>query len=133
STLFEFQTDPLLVLPVLGIGIAYAVGYRRFARLRHRDPSYRTRAGLFAVGYAALLVALISPLHAVGEVYFSVHMVQHLLLSLVAPPLLLLSNSFPVMLWALPSQARLTFGRLVGRPGAVQSALRWLTHPVIAW
>src|SRR5207237_2424785 len=60
-------------------------------------------------------------------------MVQHLLLSLVAPPLLLLSNSFPVMLWALPSQARLTFGRLVGRPGAVRSALRWLTHPVIAW
>lgn len=133
STLFEFQTDPLLLVPLIGVGLAYVVGYRRFSKLRHRDDSYRTRGGLFAVGYTALVVALLSPLHAVGEAYFSVHMVQHLLLSLVAPPLLLLSNSFPVMLWALPHTNRTTLGRMVGRPGPVRSALRWLTHPVVAW
>ena len=95
STLFEFQTDPFLLVPLIGVGLAYAVGTAA-CKLRHTTSSYRTRGGLFAVGYAALLVALISPLHAVGEQYFSVHMVQHLLLSLVAPPLLLLSNSMPV-------------------------------------
>ena len=121
------------MVPLICVGLAYLVGYRRFAKLKHADTSYRTRGGLFAMGVTALLVALISPLHAVGEAYFSVHMVQHLLLSLVAPPLLLLSNSFPVMLWAFPTQDRITLGRLVGQPGWIRSALRWLTHPVVAW
>lgn len=85
------------------------------------------------VGYTALVVALISPLHAVGEEFFSVHMVQHLLLSLVAPPLLLLSNSMPILLWALPPSDRATIGRLVGQPGPVRSVLRGLTHPLVAW
>jgi cytochrome c oxidase assembly factor CtaG len=116
-----------------GIGLAYLVGYRRFARRRHVDHSYETRAGLFLVGYVALLVALLSPLHSVGEQYFSVHMVQHLLLSLVAPPLLLLSGSMPVLLWALPPRDRVTLGRLVGQPGPVRSLLRFLTRPLVAW
>ena len=79
------------------------------------------------------MVALISPLHAVGEQFFSVHMVQHLLLSLVAPPLLLLSSSMPVLLWALPSSDRATVGRLIGQPGPIRSALKWVTHPMVAW
>jgi putative membrane protein len=118
---------------VIGCGAAYAVGYRRFSKRRHFDARYRTRAGLFAIGYTALVVALISPLHAVGEQYFSVHMVQHLLLSLVAAPLLLLSNSMPVFLWALPRRERATIGRLVGQAGPVRSGLHWLTLPLVAW
>jgi len=128
-----WETDPLVLLPLLGVGVAYLVGYRRFARRRHADTTYRTRGGLFAVGYTALLVVLVSPLHTVGEQLFSVHMIQHLLLSLVAPPLLLLSSSMPVLLWALPAGDHLTLGRLVGQPGPVRSALRFLTHPMLAW
>lgn len=109
------------------------VGYRRYSRRRHADTTYRTRGGLFMVGYTALVVALVSPLHAVGEQYFSVHMVQHLLLSLVAAPLLLLSNSMPVLLWALPRGERATLGRLVGQPGPLRATLRWFTHPIVAW
>jgi putative membrane protein len=110
------------------------VGYRRFSRRRRaRTSGFRTRGGLFVVGYTALLLALISPLHTVGEQYFSVHMVQHLLLSLVAPPLLLLSSSMPVLLWALPAHDRATLGRLVGQPGPIRSVLRWLTRPLVAW
>jgi cytochrome c oxidase assembly factor CtaG len=60
-------------------------------------------------------------------------MVQHLLLSLVAAPLLLLSNSMPVLLWALPPRDRATLGSLVGQPGRVRSALRFLTLPLVAW
>jgi cytochrome c oxidase assembly factor CtaG len=96
------------------------IGYRRYARLKHADQTYRTRAGLFLAGYAALLVALISPLHAIGEQYFSVHMAQHLLLSLVAPPLLLLSTSMPVLLWALPARDRVTVGRLFVQRGVIR-------------
>ena len=74
-----------------------------------------------------------SPLHTVGEEFFAVHMVQHLLLTLVAPPLLLLSSSMPVLLWAFSPRDRATLGRLVGRPGPVRSTLRWVTKPAIAW
>ena len=42
-------------------------------------------------GVAVLLVALVSPLDALGDTYlFSAHMIQHLLLLLVVPPLLIL-------------------------------------------
>jgi putative membrane protein len=88
---------------------------------------------MFLCGYATLVIALVSPLHALGEQYFAVHMVQHLLLSLVAPPLLLLSGAMPVVLWAFPEHDRKTLGRLVGQPGLIRSALRWLTQPVVAW
>jgi putative membrane protein len=60
-------------------------------------------------------------------------MVQHLLLTLVAAPLLLLSSSMPVLLWALPMRDRVTLGRLVGQPGAIRTTLRWVTHPLVAW
>ena len=128
-----WEADPLVLGPLLGVGVAYLIGYRRYSRRRHADTSYRARGGLFLVGYAALAAALASPLHTVGEQYFAVHMVQHLLLSLVAPPLLLLSSSMPVLLWAVPERPRITFGRLVGRPGAIRSALKGLTHPMVAW
>jgi cytochrome c oxidase assembly factor CtaG len=60
-------------------------------------------------------------------------MVQHLLMTMVAAPLLLVSRSMPVMLWALPTRDRVTIGRLVGRPGPVRGVLQFLTHPIIAW
>jgi cytochrome c oxidase assembly factor CtaG len=117
----------------VGIGGAYFVGYRRYARLRHFDRGYRSRAALFVTGYVALAIALISPLHALGEQYFWLHMVQHLLLSLVAAPLLLFSGSMPVLLWAFSPRDRSTIGRLVGQPGLIRTVLRWLTRPVVAW
>jgi cytochrome c oxidase assembly factor CtaG len=133
STFFEFQTDPLLLIPLVGIGIAYLVGYRRYSRLRHADQGYRSRAAIFVTGYATLVIALISPLHALGEQYFWVHMIQHLLLSLVAAPLLLLSGSMPVLLWAFSPRDRQAIGRLVGRPGVIRLVLMWLTNPIVAW
>jgi len=118
---------------LIGIGLAYLVGFRGFSQRRHANDTYRIRAWLFAAGYGVLVIALISPLHALGEQSFSVHMVQHLLLSLVAPPLLLLATSMPVLLWALPASDRATLGRLFGQPGLVRSILKALTHPLAAW
>ncbi len=49
------------------------------------------RAGCFVGGVAVMLFALISPLDKLGDEYlFSAHMLQHLLLELAVPPLLLL-------------------------------------------
>ena len=51
----------------------------------------RGRAALFLAGLAVVLVALNGPLHDLSDAYlFSTHMIQHLLLSQVFPPLFLL-------------------------------------------
>ncbi len=131
--LTAWQWDPLLWAPLLAMAAAYLLGSRRLAG-RHRAPGVaRGRAAFFWSGWLVLLVALVSPLHELGEQRFSIHMTQHLLLSLVAPPLLLLSNSMPVMLWALPRQDRATVGGWLGQPGPVHSLLRLLTNPFVAW
>jgi cytochrome c oxidase assembly factor CtaG len=72
------------------------------------------------------VVALLSPIHAIGEQVFSVHMVQHLLLTLVAPPLLLASNSMPVFVWGLPRRWRSSVG-------TAPQKLKWLANPLIVW
>jgi cytochrome c oxidase assembly factor CtaG len=115
------------------VGAAYVVGYRRLSHRRHDVQAARTRAGIFAAGYLTLVVALVSPLHALGEDVFSLHMVQHLLLTLVAAPLLLLSRSMPVLLWALPPPDRAAAGWLVSHEGPIGRVLRVLTRPAIAW
>ena len=56
------------------------------AALRFRFPA---RALSFSAGVAVLLLALVSPIDTLGDAYlFSAHMVQHILLILVVPPLL---------------------------------------------
>jgi cytochrome c oxidase assembly factor CtaG len=68
----------------------------------------------------------------VGAALFSVHMVQHLLLVVVAAPLLVLGEPLTATLWALPPQARRTVGRW-GRAHAVRALWRLLRHPLTAW
>jgi putative membrane protein len=92
-----------------------------------------TRAAIFGAGYGALLVALVSPLHTVGEDLFSAHMVQHLLLTHMAAPLLLAANAMPVLLWALPERDRATVGRWVSHERLIRAPLKFVTYPAVAW
>jgi cytochrome c oxidase assembly factor CtaG len=125
-----FQDDPLLLIPLLVLGTVYVLGYLRLVQL---GVDLQKRSAFFTLGYLSLFVALVSPVHTLGEQVLSLHMLQHLLLLLVAPPLLLLSNSMPVLLWGLPPRERAGVGRIVGRSGPVRSGLRWLTRPLLAW
>jgi len=72
---------------VLGVGLlalAYAIAWTRGPRTGLRVPLP------FMAALVVLLVALNGPLHDLSDYYlFSAHMVQHLLLTLVVPPLLL--------------------------------------------
>ncbi|HYM68937.1 MAG TPA: cytochrome c oxidase assembly protein [bacterium] len=79
------------------------------------------RAVFFLAGVAALLLALDSPLDGLGDRYlFSAHMLQHMLLVLLVPPLLLLGIP--------PDWARAAL-----RVPALRRAERGLGHPVAAW
>lgn len=96
--------DPLVLVPLV-VGAAL---YARGAQLAWR------RAGIgrgvavwqvaaFAGGILGLLLALVWPLDAMGEMLFSAHMVQHIVLMNLAAPLLALGLPAPTMLRALPS------------------------------
>jgi putative membrane protein len=112
---FLARTWPWEPSVVLGCG-ALAAGY--LAAVRGRIPG---RAGWFMAGVAMLLLALESPIDTLGDTYlFSAHMLQHLLLVLIVPPLLLLGLPPALARWAL---RRRTIGRLE----------RILRRPVVAW
>jgi cytochrome c oxidase assembly factor CtaG len=79
-----WSLDPSVLLGCAGL----LVGYMWVQRFRLTGGSI-----FFTAGVVVLLLALVSPLHALGERYlFSAHMVQHLLLVLVVPPLLILGT-----------------------------------------
>ncbi len=83
-------------------------------------PAGRWRVAAFSAGLAILLVSLNGPIHDLSDDYlFSAHMVQHLLLTLVFPPLILLGLPG----WLL---------RPLVRPAWVRHAGRLLGHPLVA-
>jgi putative membrane protein len=97
----------------------YLISMRRHARETGAPPS-RRRTALFTAGVAVLWIGADWPIHDLAERYlYSVHMVQHTLFSLVAPPLLLAG---------LPDW----LVRAVLRPRWAFAAVRLLTRPLVA-
>lgn len=114
--------DPWLVVPLVAALLIYLVG---FARLRLRgNASHWGSFLLFCAGWTVLGGALVSPLHEAGERSFTLHMVEHELIMLVAALLLPLSRPLGVMLWAFPRGMR----QVLALPGLQ----RRLASPVLA-
>lgn len=97
-----WQFEPLL-LGSLGLTAAvYALGVRRVWRRAGAGRGVtRVQAATFAGGWLALAAALVSPLDTAAAHWFSAHMVQHVLLMLVAAPLLALSRPMAALAWGL--------------------------------
>jgi putative membrane protein len=130
------------VIAALGItAVLYARGMafvRR--RSRARRPARRREVIAFWMGWAVLAVALISPLHRLGEALLSAHMAQHELVMIIAAPLFVLGRPFVVSLWGFPAEWRRTVGRWTSRCRPLWRAvsrleIAWLLHAVaiLAW
>jgi putative membrane protein len=113
-------------LPLLIAGVLYVRGVRR-SRVRHLH-----EVAAYGLGWVALVIALISPLHPLGEVLFSAHMAQHTILMLIAAPLLVVGRPVVPYLFALPLRWRQRLG-IVGRSKAPARLWRIVTTPLIAW
>jgi putative membrane protein len=119
-------------LSVALVACAYARGWFRIRRNRLVDASVRQLAA-FMVGLLSLWIAIGSPLTAYQHDLLSIHMVQHVLLMAVAPPLLLLGAPAHPLWYGLPSRsARRAFDRVLHSPHA-QSLRRFLARPVVCW
>jgi cytochrome c oxidase assembly factor CtaG len=88
-----------------------------------------TRAWLFGGGVGLLLLALVSPLDTLGDTYlFSAHMLQHLLLIMAVPPLLLLGIPPDLYARILRRRPARLAERLLGRP-----PVSWLLGICTLW
>jgi cytochrome c oxidase assembly factor CtaG len=98
--------------------------------MRRRWPIWRT--ALFLLGLAALIAALVSPIDTYASVSFAVHMVQHMLLTVVAAPLLMLGAPIRPLLRGLPAWVRAAIVRPLARIHAVRTFVHFVRHPLIA-
>ena len=98
--------------------------------MRRRWPVWRT--ALFLLGLAALLAALASPVDGYASVSFAIHMVQHMLLTVVAAPLLMLGAPIRPLLRGLPTWVRAAVVRPLARAHAVRAFVHLLRQPLVA-
>ena len=121
----SWSADPVTVALLALSALLYAVGTGRLQR--HGRPLAIRRTIAFYTGLGILVVALLSPLHALSEPLLSAHMVQHLLLILIAAPLLVYGAPLVPLVVGLPSRIR----RLTGRTRSIVApTLRILLNPV---
>ena len=86
-----FSSWSVPIVPSFGILFSLAIYLRGWVRLQFqvpdRFPVWRLLA--FSAGLATFFVAIASPLDAFAGLLLQVHMIQHLLLMMLAPPLIL--------------------------------------------
>ena len=128
GALTRWELDPVVLVGVAAAVVAYGAGCRAIAGAGLGRPVPLGRRIAFYSGLVALVVALCSPVAVYAELLFSVHMVQHLLLSVVAAPLLVAGRPVAVMGALLAPAQRRELLRL--RRAPVVGALG---HPVVAW
>jgi putative membrane protein len=117
--------DPSLVYVALAATL-YALG----SRGRGRPKPLQALA--FSASLLTIVIALDSPIDYYADELFWVHMVQHILLLTVAPPLMLLGRPWPRMWRALPLEPRTKAARALALSGWM-APVRALARPIPAW
>jgi putative copper resistance protein D len=119
--------DPILLGSLL-IGLLYILADRRVRRERGRHAVPQARRSFFLTGLLAILVALRSPIDTAAATSFSIHMVQHLMLTMVAAPLLVLGAPITLAVLASTRPTRRRLLRALRSP-----PIRLLSNPIVAW
>ncbi len=129
--------EPEVVIPLVLVAILFTIGA---VHRRSKPGCSHPQVAAFAGGWLTLVIALVSPIHKLGTLLFSVHMTQHELLMIVAAPLIVLSRPLVWFLWGLPRRWRERIGVAAKQPrvSAVWSAMTlplfvWLLHGSTLW
>ena len=128
GVLFEWSFDPLVVAGIAVAALVFGWAARRVRDRHTANPHPVYRSWLFMGGLVAIGLALVSPVEAYEGQLFSVHMVQHMLLELVAAPLLLAGAPITLALRASsPTWRRRLLAVLRSR------IVHVVSFPIVAW
>ena len=123
---WDWSFDPPLVL-VIDLAVFYWVGNRRTVTPQRKRAAQRRRSGCFYAALAVLAIALASPIERLSAQLFWVHMIQHVLLLVVAAPLFVVARPW-IRLWrCLPLDARRWLARGISQ-GERMAPLRLLSR-----
>ncbi|MFF0558738.1 cytochrome c oxidase assembly protein [Streptomyces sp. NPDC020472] len=124
----EFSPDLFFLIGCLAALGLYGWGV---ARLRRRGDAWPVgRTVLFTVGVLTIALVMCTRLNDYGMVMFSVHMVQHMVISMLSPILLLLGAPVTLALRALPVAGRGSLGPRELLLKLLHSRyMRVITHP----
>jgi putative copper resistance protein D len=129
GALATWSGEPVPWIAVVAAAAAYLFAVLRVNGGHPRVPVPTWRVAAWLAGLATILVALSSALDVYADDLLSVHMVQHLLLAMVAPPLLALGAPVTLLLRVLSPSAR----RRLALPVLHSRAVRVLAAPLVAW
>jgi putative copper resistance protein D len=128
TALTTWQFVPLAVVPLALCAVLYLAGMAAVAQAHPARPWPWVRATAFLAGLAAIAIAVCGSDGVYDDVLLRAHMVQHLLLIMVAPPLLVYGRPFTLLLhatrnpwhrWALRAIRSTTAAALTWPPGCV--------------
>jgi len=132
AALKSWMLDPTMICLMALTGLIYVRGWHR---LRQQMPERfgAARPLAFFAGLTSIFLAVSSPLDAFASLLLTAHMIQHLLLFMIAPPLVLLSDPFLPLLRGLPAKvSKHGLGPFLSWK-ALSSFGRRLTHPIVCW
>ena len=124
--LLSWSFNPLVTVGLLAVAIAYLQARRRLVADGVAWPARRT--AYFLSGVGAIALALLSPIEAYDTALFSVHVTQHMLLTMVAAPLLALGAPVTLALRVARGRTRRRMTRVLHSP-----PLKVIGHPLVAW
>jgi cytochrome c oxidase assembly factor CtaG len=131
ACLRSWAFDPWLLVALL---LPAGVYLRGWLALRRRDPR-RWHSGFpaaFLGGLAVIYLALASPIEPIAALLLQVHMLQHMLLVMVAPPLLWLGAPLFPLLRGLPRPVRAYWVAPLLSSPPLRRLFEHLTHPIAA-
>ena len=129
SLLLGWTWEPVPTLAIVVTVAWWLWAVRRVDAVHPRNPVPRRRTVAFLAGMLAIAFGLISGIERYDTTLFSVHMVQHVLLMLVAAPLLALAAPVTLVLRLASAETR----RRWLLPILHSRVVRFLAHPIVAW
>lgn len=132
--------EPAVLASVIVAAVWYALGLRqgrlRLVGSRRRSSVALWRGSTLALALLTILLALDSPLEREADSWFWAHMLQHVLLMMVAAPLLVVAAPWMTFWRALPLRLRRPLARTVvtsTRLAWLRAAAKWIASPYVAW
>jgi putative membrane protein len=129
NLLLGWTIEPAVLLTLVAAAVVWTRLVGQVNRAHATNPVPRSRTICFLAGLGAIAFALMSGIDTYDTTLFSVHMVQHLLLTLVAAPLIVLGAPITLLLRASTPHVR----RRVILPILHSRVMRALSFPVVTW